>query len=78
MTSIIGLIISIIGCFLMGNASILKVSQMFIALILTLLGGGLTIYSLVKHDYKKICIVISFILCAISLIMYALLQQSMR
>lgn len=66
---------SIIGCFLMGDATILKVTQITVAFVLTLLGAGATIYSLVKKDYKKVCVVISFIFCVISIIMFILLNQ---
>lgn len=75
MLSVIALVFSIIGCFLMGNATILKPTQISIAFIFTIIGGGLTIYSLAKQDYKKICVVISFIFCIISLIMFVLLNQ---
>lgn len=78
MSSIIALIISIIGCFLMGDATILKPTQITIAFLLTLVGAGTTIYSLAKKDYKKICIAISIIACIISIIMYILLNQKMN
>lgn len=77
MSSVISLIVSIIGCLLMGDATILKPTQITIAFLITLFGIGIIIYSLVKKDYKKICIAISIIACISSLIMYVLLQQKL-
>lgn len=72
MTSIIALIVSIIGCLIMGFCSSIMVEIITIALIITLIGLGLTIYSLVKKDYNKICVIISFIVCTISLFIRSL------
>lgn len=72
MTSIVALIISIIGCLIMGFSSSIMTTHITIAFIMTLIGLGFTIYSIVKKDYKKICIIVSFIVCIISLIMYSL------